>query len=69
MTPSPCINLCQMDPSNDLCRGCFRNIDEITAWSRLDDPARIHILAEIAKRRLAHVQRQTDFRSTDHAND
>jgi predicted Fe-S protein YdhL (DUF1289 family) len=51
MVPSPCINLCQMDPANGLCRGCFRTIDEITAWSRISDTARTAILASVAERR------------------
>ncbi|MBS1142631.1 MAG: hypothetical protein H6R14_37 [Proteobacteria bacterium] len=52
MIKSPCINICQMDKENGLCIGCFRTIDEIAAWSRIDDPARARILAEVAHRRL-----------------
>ena len=35
--PSPCISVCQMNNSNGLCIGCFRTIDEICAWSAMDD--------------------------------
>ncbi|NTV68514.1 MAG: DUF1289 domain-containing protein [Azonexaceae bacterium] len=55
MITSPCTNICKMDASNGLCQGCFRTIDEITAWSRLDDPARLRILADIDRRRLAQT--------------
>jgi predicted Fe-S protein YdhL (DUF1289 family) len=58
MITSPCINICQMDKDSGLCQGCLRTIDEITVWSRLDDPARIRILADVAQRRLAHVPNQ-----------
>ena len=26
-----------MNPRNGLCEGCLRTIDEIAAWSRMDD--------------------------------
>lgn len=55
MLPSPCINICQMDADNGLCIGCFRTIEEITAWSRIDDAQRAHILAAVAQRRMAHA--------------
>lgn len=52
MIPSPCINICKMDADNGLCIGCFRTIDEITRWSRIDDAQRADILAAIARRRM-----------------
>ena len=51
MLPSPCINVCQMDPASGLCRGCFRTLEEITVWSRIDDARRRDILAAVAERR------------------
>ena len=35
--PSPCINVCQIDPASGLCRGCWRTLDEIAHWSVLDE--------------------------------
>ena len=52
MIASPCINVCKMDAQSGLCTGCFRTIDEITAWSRVDDSRRVSILAAVARRRL-----------------
>ena len=52
MIDSPCTNICKMNPSNGLCLGCYRTLEEITAWSRLDDPARLNVLATVARRRL-----------------
>lgn len=58
MITSPCTNICKMDATSGLCQGCFRTLDEITAWSRIDDPARSEILANIASRRLVHARQQ-----------
>lgn len=38
--PSPCISVCRMDAASGLCEGCLRTIDEIAAWSAMDDDAR-----------------------------
>jgi predicted Fe-S protein YdhL (DUF1289 family) len=51
MIASPCINVCRMDPASGLCAGCYRSLDEIAGWSRLDDAGRIVILAAVARRR------------------
>jgi predicted Fe-S protein YdhL (DUF1289 family) len=37
---SPCINICRMHAGTGWCEGCARTIDEIAAWSRLDDATR-----------------------------
>lgn len=54
MIASPCINVCQMDPASGLCRGCFRTLDEIARWTRIDDAGQIAIVASAAKRRQEH---------------
>lgn len=51
--PSPCINVCRMDPQGRFCEGCFRSLAEIAAWSRADDSERLRILAAVAERRAA----------------
>ena len=58
MVQSPCINLCKMDAANGYCQGCFRTLEEITAWSRLDDPARARIVAAACERREAAAERK-----------
>lgn len=35
--PSPCVSICRMDAASGWCEGCLRTIDEIAAWSVLDD--------------------------------
>lgn len=49
--PSPCIDVCKMNPATDLCDGCLRTRDEIKAWKGLDDDAKRALLAEIETRR------------------
>ncbi len=51
MIASPCINVCKMDAARTYCTGCYRTLDEITAWSRSDDATRQRILAAVAERR------------------
>lgn len=49
--PSPCIDVCKMDPATDLCTGCYRTRDEIKAWKGLDNPAKRQLLATIESRK------------------
>ncbi len=32
---SPCVSVCTMDDTRVLCKGCFRTLPEIVAWSRV----------------------------------
>lgn len=49
--PSPCINVCRMSPRTQWCEGCLRTIEEIAAWSGLDDAARQGVWRELERRR------------------
>ena len=55
--PSPCVSVCRMDAATALCQGCLRTIDEIAAWSRLDDAGRREIWSRIERRAHAHSAR------------
>ena len=50
---SPCIDICRMDPASGLCEGCARSLDEIAAWSRLDDAGKQAVLLQLPARRAA----------------
>lgn len=49
--PSPCVNVCQMNPATGLCEGCRRTIDEIVAWGSLDDAAKRAVWVQLRERR------------------
>lgn len=51
--PSPCISVCAIDEATGLCTGCLRTLDEIAAWSVLDDDARRAVWVRIGVRRTA----------------
>lgn len=37
MVPSPCVSVCRIDDHSGLCQGCYRTLNEIIDWSRLDE--------------------------------
>jgi predicted Fe-S protein YdhL (DUF1289 family) len=43
-----------MDSRSGLCEGCLRTLDEIAAWSTLEDDDKRAVWALIAQRRVAH---------------
>jgi uncharacterized protein len=50
---SPCINVCQMDPSRGLCLGCARTLDEIARWASMSDEERERVMLELPARRVS----------------
>jgi predicted Fe-S protein YdhL (DUF1289 family) len=54
---SPCVDVCRMNAASGWCEGCLRTLDEIAAWSRLDDAARRQVLAALPARRVAWAGR------------
>ena len=47
---SPCVRLCCLD-EQDICLGCLRHVDEITAWAAADEEQRRTILVRCERRR------------------
>ena len=47
---SPCVKICVIHPSERLCTGCHRTIEEISAWSRLPQIERDKIIDELPER-------------------
>ena len=47
---SPCINVCRMTEDRSHCKGCFRTIDEIRAWSKADAEQRLQIWSSLLQR-------------------
>ncbi|MEZ6022267.1 MAG: DUF1289 domain-containing protein [Hyphomonadaceae bacterium] len=49
----PCVKVCIVDGSRNLCIGCGRTLPEIAAWGRLDEERRRAIMAELPARLAA----------------
>lgn len=47
---SPCVKLCAVHPTERICIGCYRSIDEIAGWGRMTPEARREIMAELPSR-------------------
>lgn len=47
---SPCIKVCVIHPTERICTGCYRSIDEITIWTRLSPEARRVVMEDLPNR-------------------
>ncbi|WP_298847475.1 DUF1289 domain-containing protein [uncultured Ruegeria sp.] len=48
---SPCVQICVVHPSERICTGCYRTIDEITRWSKMDSSERAEIMEDLPSRK------------------
>ena len=53
LVPSPCTDVCRIDPVTGWCEGCLRTMDEIVTWIALNDPARREVWSRLPARRQA----------------
>lgn len=53
-TQSPCIGLCTLEKPDNICVGCFRNLDEIIDWSMFSDEEKKSVIVKCEKRRAEH---------------
>jgi uncharacterized protein len=51
--PSPCVGVCELDPTTGLCAGCMRTLDEIAAWPAATSEERLAIVRRLRARRRA----------------
>jgi hypothetical protein len=49
--PSPCTQVCVLDPRKNECTGCGRTLEEITAWARCTVDEKRRIVERAARRR------------------
>ncbi|MDW3116814.1 DUF1289 domain-containing protein [Roseovarius pacificus] len=47
---SPCVRICVVHPEARICTGCYRTIDEIARWSKMDADERQEIMAALPDR-------------------
>jgi predicted Fe-S protein YdhL (DUF1289 family) len=53
--PSPCIDVCRMNPDTQWCDGCLRTLDEIRGWSFFDDDAKRAVWAQLDARHASLI--------------
>lgn len=56
--PSPCVAVCMLSPDTGHCRGCFRTIEEIAGWLRMDRDQRLACLERLEQRRAEEEARR-----------
>jgi uncharacterized protein len=49
---TPCVNVCEIDRTTGMCRGCKRTVPEIAGWSRMTDAERGRVMSELAGRSM-----------------
>ncbi|WP_297807919.1 DUF1289 domain-containing protein [uncultured Methylophaga sp.] len=54
--PSPCIRKCGLD-EREICRGCFRSIEEIIGWEAMNSDQRQQTLDNCQRRRELRTRR------------
>ncbi len=52
---SPCINVCQMNETTQLCLGCYRTVEEITRWWEMEVEEQRALLPVLEQRQLEHL--------------
>ncbi|MBX7249965.1 MAG: DUF1289 domain-containing protein [Caulobacteraceae bacterium] len=48
---TPCVKVCIVDGESGLCLGCYRTLEEVAGWGRLEEDQRREIMAELPGRR------------------
>ncbi|NVK29605.1 MAG: DUF1289 domain-containing protein [Gammaproteobacteria bacterium] len=49
--PSPCVKTCQLFEGTNICKGCYRNTDEIREWMIMSRAQKLDTLAILGQRR------------------
>jgi predicted Fe-S protein YdhL (DUF1289 family) len=53
---TPCIKVCEIDRTTNVCRGCARTLAEIATWGRMTSLERRRIMDELPARRKARAE-------------
>jgi len=61
---SPCVQLCVMHPTAELCMGCFRTVDEIANWSGMDPDKRKSLMVDLPNRKSLVINQRKRRRQT-----
>jgi len=55
---SPCVRICVVHPTEQICTGCYRTLDEIARWSRMDSSERADIMEALPARKPLLAKRR-----------
>lgn len=55
---SPCVQICVVHPTEKICTGCYRTIDEITRWSKMGSFERAEIMNDLPGRKPRLAKRR-----------
>jgi len=55
---SPCSKVCVLNPDFNLCRGCYRTLEEIARWAAMSELERAAVIQLLPLRR-AQAARET----------
>ncbi len=58
--PSPCNSICRIDVASGWCEGCLRTLDEVAAWSTLNDTGKRAVWLELGRRRVQRRRQQAE---------
>jgi len=50
--PSPCINVCRINPDTGLCAGCLRSLEEIAGWGGYTAEEKRAVIRALEARRM-----------------
>jgi uncharacterized protein len=56
--PSPCTSVCRMDVRTGWCEGCARTLDEIAAWSSMNDIEKAAVWDQLATRQTLLAEQE-----------
>ena len=55
---SPCVQICVVHPTEKICTGCYRTMDEISRWSKMYSTERAAIMEELPSRKPRLAKRR-----------
>ncbi|WP_188639285.1 DUF1289 domain-containing protein [Vreelandella lutescens] len=56
---SPCIHVCQIEPSTSVCQGCGRTLDEIACWGSMTEVEKTPVWERIEQQ--GYIERQSSM--------
>ncbi len=55
MIKSPCKKICIINKNSNICKGCYRTLDEISNWIKFDQLTKKEILDKVEVRKTLSI--------------